>query len=118
MMSKTATQMNRLLDAEYFDFESAHVGDTFRIFVARPPFAENGRRYPVIYAADGNGAFPMLMSIQRTLAWGAEAPAAYVVGIGYPTESGYVQAVSKRNRDYPGLTQLCWSQDPLPQHAR
>ena len=100
-MSRTATPMNGLLDAEYFDFESTHVGDTFRIFVAKPPLSPTDRRYPVIYAADGNGAFPMLMSIQRTLAWGAEAPAAYVVGIGYPTESGYLQAISKRNRDYP-----------------
>jgi predicted alpha/beta superfamily hydrolase len=100
-MSTTPTEMTGLLDAEYFDLESAHVGDTYRIFVAKPPFAESARRYPVVYAADGNGSFPMLMSIQRTLAWGAEAPAAYVVGIGYPAESGYMTAVSKRNRDYP-----------------
>jgi predicted alpha/beta superfamily hydrolase len=100
-MSKTQTDMSGLLDAEYFDIESTHVRDTFRIFVARPPFSQSGRRYPVIYAADGNGAFPMLMSIQRMLAWGGEAPAAYVVGIGYPSEGGYMQAISKRNRDYP-----------------
>jgi hypothetical protein len=43
----------------------------------------------------------MVTSIQRTLAWGAEAPAAYVIGLGYPTERGYLQAIAKRNRDYP-----------------
>jgi predicted alpha/beta superfamily hydrolase len=100
-MPNTPTMMNGLLDAEYFDFESTHVGDTFRIFVAKPPFADKEKRYPAIYAADGNDAFPMVTSIQRTLAWGGEAPAAYVIGLGYPTEGGYMQAVAKRNRDYP-----------------
>jgi predicted alpha/beta superfamily hydrolase len=100
-MPNTAIAMNGLLDAEYFDFESTHVGDAFRIFVASPPFADQDKRYPAIYAADGNGAFAMVLSIQRTLAWGREAPAAYVIGVGYPTEGGYLQAVLKRNRDYP-----------------
>jgi hypothetical protein len=31
-MPTTAITMNGLLDAEYFDFQSTHVGDTFRIF--------------------------------------------------------------------------------------
>jgi hypothetical protein len=35
-MPNTAIAMNGLLDAEYFDLESTHVGDTFRIFVAKP----------------------------------------------------------------------------------
>jgi predicted alpha/beta superfamily hydrolase len=100
-MPNTAIAMNGLLDAEYFDFESTHVGDTFRIFVAKPPFAEREKRYPVIYATDGNGSFLMVTSIQRTLAWSGEAPAAYVIGVGYPTEGGYLQAIAKRNRDYP-----------------
>jgi uncharacterized protein len=100
-MPITAITMNGLLDAEYFDFQSTNVGDRFRIFVAKPPFADKEKRYPAIYAADGNGAFPMVTSIQRTLAWGGEAPPAFVIGLGYPTEGGYLQAISKRNRDYP-----------------
>jgi len=100
-MSTTANTMNGLLEAEYFDFDSTHVGDTFRIFVAKPPFSDKDKRYPAIYAADGNGSFSMVTSIQRTLAWGGEAPAAYVIGLGYPTEGGYLQAIAKRNRDYP-----------------
>jgi predicted alpha/beta superfamily hydrolase len=75
-MSKSATEMNGLLETEYFDVKSAAVGDTFRIFVAKPPFADKEKHYPAIYASDGNGAFPMVTSIQRTLAWGGEAPAA------------------------------------------
>jgi predicted alpha/beta superfamily hydrolase len=100
-MPNTAIAMNGLLDAEYFDFESTHVGDTFRIFVASPPFADKEKRYAAIYAADGNGAFPLVLSIQRTLALSDEAPSAYVIGVGYPTEGGYLQAIAKRNRDYP-----------------
>jgi predicted alpha/beta superfamily hydrolase len=96
-MSHTAITMNGLLEAEYIDFESTHVGDTFRIFVTKPPFADKDKRWPAIYVADGNGSFPMVMSIRRTLAWGGEAPAAYVIGVGYPTEGGYLQAIGKRN---------------------
>jgi hypothetical protein len=92
-MPNAAIAMNGLLEAEYFDFQSTHVGDTFRIFVAKPPFADKDKRYPAIYATDGNGAFPMVTSIQRTLAWGDGAPAAYVIGVGYPTEGGYLQAI-------------------------
>jgi predicted alpha/beta superfamily hydrolase len=98
-MPGSATVMNGLLESEYFDLASESVGDTFRIFVARPPF-HGARRYPVILAGDGNVTFPLVTSIQRTLAFGSNVPAAYIVGIGYPTESGFMQAVQKRNRDY------------------
>lgn len=96
----TAIAINGLLEAEYFDLESNVVGDAFRIFVAKPPFVPRDRVCPTIYAADGNAAFPLVTSIQRALAWGSEAPAAYVFGIGYPTERGYLEAAAKRNRDY------------------
>jgi predicted alpha/beta superfamily hydrolase len=98
-MSTPVVVMNGLLDSEFFDVYSRAVGDTFRIFVAKPPFASDGR-YPAIYVADGNTLFTQVMGIQRTLAWGAEAPAAYVVGIGYPTDAGFLPAIAKRNRDY------------------
>jgi predicted alpha/beta superfamily hydrolase len=96
----TAIAMNGLLEAEYFDLYSKTVGDTFRIFVAKPllPVSES---CPVIYATDGNGLFLLAAGIQRMLAMGAENPSAYVVGIGYPTEEGYFAAMSKRYRDYP-----------------
>lgn len=98
-MSNAATPMNGLLESEFFDVHSQIVEDRFRIFVAKPPFVTHGR-HPVIYAADGNSLFTQVMGIQRTLAWGAEAPAAYVIGIGYPSESGFLPAIAKRNRDY------------------
>jgi uncharacterized protein len=100
-MCTKAIAMNGLLDCEYFDIESAVVEDTYRIFVAKPPFMPLGTRCPAIYTLDGNSTFSLVMGIQRTLAWGAEAPAAYVIGVGYPTENGFLEAASKRNRDYP-----------------
>jgi predicted alpha/beta superfamily hydrolase len=99
-MPNPATVMNGLLASEYFDLPSSCVGDTFRIFVARPAFADAGPS-PVILAADGNAAFPLVTSIQRTLSMGGAVPAAYVIGVGYPTEGGFMQAIQKRNRDYP-----------------
>jgi predicted alpha/beta superfamily hydrolase len=98
-MPGSVTVMNGLLESEFFDLASESVGDTFRIFVARPPFSGAGR-HPVILAADGNAAFPLVTSIQRMLALDSKIPATYVVGVGYPTESGFLQAVQKRNRDY------------------
>jgi uncharacterized protein len=97
-MPDAATVMNGLLASEYFDFASDSAGDTFRIFVARPAFGAPGR-YPLILTTDGNSAFTLLASIHRTLALG-EIPPAWVVGIGYPTEGGFIQAIQKRNRDY------------------
>jgi predicted alpha/beta superfamily hydrolase len=98
-MSTTVVAINGFLESEFFDIHSAIVGDTFRIFVAKPPFAPEGR-HPAIYVADGNTLFAQVMGIHRTLAWGAESPAAYVIGIGYPTDDGFLGAISKRNRDY------------------
>lgn len=100
-MSQQAIAIPGLLECEYFDFKSSIVDDVFRIFVAKPPLMPADRRAPAIYVADGNDGFAMVLSIQRMLAWGAEAPPAYVIGLGYPTEGGYAQATAKRNRDYP-----------------
>jgi ferri-bacillibactin esterase len=99
-MPNAATVMNGLLASEYFDLPSHCVGDIFRIFVARPAGANPGP-YPLLLAADGNAAFPLVTSIQRTLSFGGIIPTAYVVGVGYPTEGGFAQAIQKRNRDYP-----------------
>jgi predicted alpha/beta superfamily hydrolase len=99
-MPNAATVMNGLLASEYFDLPSRFVGDTFRIFVAQPAFTDSSS-CPLILAMDGNAAFPLVTSIQRTLSMGGAVPAAYVVGVGYPTEGGFAQAIQKRNRDYP-----------------
>lgn len=98
-MSHTTTQMNGLFDAEYFDLESKQVGDTFRIFVGKPAVIQPDRAYPVIFALDGNAAFPALLGTQRMLTQGSEVPASFVVGIGYPGDT-LMESMSNRNRDY------------------
>ena len=95
----TATQMNGLFDAEFFDSESQHVGDTFRIFVGKPSVIHPDKSYPVIVALDGNAAFSSLLGTQRMLTQGGEVPASFVIGIGYPGNT-LMEAMGNRNRDY------------------
>ena len=97
-MSKTAIEIAGLLQAEYFDFDSTVVGDTFRIFVAKPPFSPKGKQ-PAIFVTDANMLFFMTASIQRMLTLAGENPSAFVIGIGYPTEGGFFEALAKRHRD-------------------
>jgi predicted alpha/beta superfamily hydrolase len=111
-MSQNVISMNGLLECEYFDIHSSIVNDDFRIFVAKPPFATTAE-FPVIYVADGNTLFSQVVGIQRTLAWGSEASPAFIVGIGYPTETGFMQAVSKRNRDYAPTRDDSYAQEVL-----
>lgn len=121
-MSNAATPMTGLLESEFFDVYSGIVNDQFRIFVAKPPFVTHGR-HPVIYVADGNTLFSQVMGIQRTLAWGAEAPAAYVIGIGYPTEHGFLPAMQSaiettRLQMVASMRVRCFSPMMLPEQTR
>jgi uncharacterized protein len=97
-MSKMAIETAGLLQAEYFDFHSTLVGDTLRIFVAKPPFSPPGKQ-PAIFVTDANMMFFLAANIQRMLTMAGENPAAYVIGIGYPTEGGFFEALAKRHRD-------------------
>lgn len=83
-MAITRNSMSGCIESEYFDLKSQTVGDTFRIFVARPLFGMR-QDCPVVLTTDGNSAFALVSSIQRTLSLG-EVPSALVVGVGYPVE--------------------------------
>ena len=98
-MPFTVTTMNGLFDAEYFDIESSHVGDTFRVFVGKPATVDPEKSYPVIYTLDGNASFASLIGTQRLLMQGGQIPPAFVIGIGYPGETLWT-AMANRNRDY------------------
>jgi len=98
-MANPTVTMNGLFDSEYFDFESSHVNDTFRIFVGLPSQIEPGKQYPGIFALDGNASFASLTGTQRMPTQGAEVPPSIVIGIGYPGDS-LPEAMAKRNRDY------------------
>ncbi len=97
-MAYPTVTMNGLFDAEYFDIESSHVNDSFRIFVGMPAHTEPDRLYPGLFALDGNASFASLTGTQRLLAQGAEVPASIVIGIGYPGKT-LVEAMARRNRD-------------------
>ncbi|PCJ27497.1 MAG: hypothetical protein COA96_03080 [SAR86 cluster bacterium] len=98
-MQYSTTTMSGLFDAEYFDIESSHVNDTFRIFVGKPSIVEPQKSYPAIYSLDGNASFASMIGTQRLLSQGGEVPPSFVIGIGYPGESLAV-AMANRNRDY------------------
>lgn len=98
-MSPDATPMNGLFDAEFFDIESVHVNDNFRIFVGLPAGADPSACYPVIFTLDGNATFASTLGTQRMLSMGGEAPPAIVIGVGYPGDSLWA-SMANRNRDY------------------
>lgn len=55
-------------------------------------YADNSKRFPVIYVLDADGLFPMVSDIARVLAIGGEIPNAIVVGLGYGRP--YMQTLS------------------------
>jgi predicted alpha/beta superfamily hydrolase len=92
--------MTGLHEAEYFDLKSKSVDETFRIYVAKPFPLEPNKKYPGIYVLDGNGIFGMAMDSQRMMALGMELPPAYIIGIGYAVDNGFMETMAKRWRDY------------------
>jgi predicted alpha/beta superfamily hydrolase len=76
------------------------VAQEFQIFIALPPDAQPGKKYPVIYALDANGEFGTVTETVRLASFGApEIPPAVVVGIGYPVD-GMAATLNLRTRDY------------------
>jgi hypothetical protein len=100
VIAQTPVKMTGLHEAEYFDLKSKSVDETFRIFVAKPSPLEPDKKYPVIYALDGNGIFGIAMDSQRIMALGMEVPPAYIIGIGYAVDTGFNGTLAKRFRDY------------------
>lgn len=66
--------------------KSENVAQTFRIQVMRPGrAADDARRYPVVYATDGNWTFDMFKSIAYLIQMSElDSPPFILVGIGYP----------------------------------
>lgn len=83
------------------DVTSRHTGRTYRIFVAKPAGAAPAAGFPVLYALDGNTAFPTLSVVARRMAERAAVtgvPPTLVVAIGYPGSAD--EAVTARADDY------------------
>ena len=96
----TAVQPVVIPHSEARRLRSRFVAQEFQIFVALPPGAEPGKKYPVIYALDANGEFGTVTETVRLAGFGApEIPPAVVVGIGYPVD-GMEKTLNLRTRDY------------------
>lgn len=83
------------------DLLSRHTGHQHRIFVFRPQGAAPAGGYPVLYALDGNAAFPALAMAAQRLADRAAVtgvPPVLVVAIGYPAAPE--ETVALRSEDY------------------
>jgi uncharacterized protein len=87
---------------DYFELDSAHVGDRFAIWVTKPVDYDRGAdvRFPAIYVTDGNVSAAMLAPYAEHTAFdliGAFQP--YVqVTVGYPPEKA-ADWLTLRNRD-------------------
>lgn len=85
-------------------FESAIVGDTYRILVRLPPGYDDepSLRYPVVYQLDATSfgpQFDITAGLASELAAEGEVPEVIVVGVGYPYEAGFGEPRG-RWRDY------------------
>jgi predicted alpha/beta superfamily hydrolase len=90
-----------LADTRQQDFLSSHTGHRHRIFLSVPDTPEPAAGHPVLYALDGNSAFPSLVQMNRTVARRREVTGldpAIIVGIGYPTGADY--DMRARSMDY------------------
>jgi hypothetical protein len=73
------------LKGDYFALDSKEVGRRFHIYVRLPQTLEAGKKYPVVYALDGDSIFPMLAPLHLFLNYDEGLPEAIVVGIAYGT---------------------------------
>lgn len=89
-----------LVDSEVWDVPDPATVRTYQVFVALPRgYADNPqRRYPVLYATDGDYAFPLVKQIARRL--NGEGPAIedfILVGLSYAVGD---EPMPSRRRDY------------------
>jgi len=80
------------------DFSSKVNGRRYSIRVGIPLISPPGTGYPVFYVLDGNGYFASAVEAVRE---NDNAPHVLVVGIGYPDDSDYVEAVLEPHRPLP-----------------
>ncbi len=89
-------------NTDYFEFRSAHVGDTFGVWVTRPVEYElqPDASYPVLYLLDGNLTSLVLAPYVEWRSYDLiDATAPYVaVSVGY-VETGTRSWLTKRTRD-------------------
>ncbi len=83
----SSSELPVLTGTDIHTIQSDSVGDAFTLYVRVPPEAasEPERKFPVIYALDGDHTFPMMASAATQLSWSGALPPVIIVGIGYGT---------------------------------
>lgn len=76
----------------------------YAICVGLPRVVPQRNGCPVLYVLDGDWYFATALEAVR-----ASAPEAAVVGIGYPTDEGYIESVLRRHEPLPA-----WTRDEVP----
>jgi predicted alpha/beta superfamily hydrolase len=106
--------------SEVFDITSERTGEDYRIFVGFPAVygTDTESTFPGIYVLDGNGAFPVVTGMVRTMQGPAASnldrlgrgiPPALVVGIGWPVKgeiwdrSSFQVKWERRTKEYSGF---------------
>ena len=83
--------------------QSRIVPQEYKIYIGHPvAFGQtmtSGRKFPVVYALDANGAFGTVTEAARMATFGGELPPMLIVGIGYPV-GGMEETLNLRMRDY------------------
>ena len=78
-----------LAEAETWDLEADH-GETYRIYVSKPPGDAPQGGFPVLYVLDGNAMFAGFAEARRIQGvYDDDLEQLIVVGIGYPNEELY-----------------------------
>ena len=92
-----------------------HVQQTFKVQVMRPArLRGEDRRFPVIYATDGNSTFDVLKGIAYSMQMSVKPTPFMLVGISYPGDSPYA-GLLLRMRDllFAGYPRLSTRPPPL-----
>ncbi|WP_311240194.1 MULTISPECIES: alpha/beta hydrolase-fold protein [unclassified Xanthomonas] len=111
-------QPYELADTQVWDVPDPATGRTYQVFVALPRgYAENPqRRYPVLYATDGDYAFPLVKQIARRL--NGEGPAIedfILVGLSYAVGD---EPMPSRRRDYTPTPEDGPTAAPVATHGK
>nr|WP_245228131.1 alpha/beta hydrolase-fold protein [Xanthomonas bromi] len=111
-------QPYELADTQVWDVPDPASGRRYQVFVALPRgYADNPqRRYPVLYATDGDYAFPLVKQIARRL--NGEGPAIedfVLVGLSYAVGE---EPMPSRRRDYTPTPEDGPTAAPVPTHGK
>lgn len=83
----STSELPILTGTEVVSLHSDSVEDDFVLYIRVPTeaAADPKRKFPVIYAMDGDHVYPMMSSAATQLSWSGAVPPVIIVGVGYGT---------------------------------